>query len=293
MNGILQTVVGGRYMDCLGQYGIGRGVVSKTYVYPIDPPASGFTDAMRDYIFSLAINQGYVPTPGDFDLQVQLPFYCLIVKPGVEHLLDPSLAPDVNTGAYHYPKNYWSGGSWPEGQVCWVKGDSTIAGTVELLLHEMAEAYSGAGEIADMCQGKGTVVVDGVTVPQYWSVEDNSCRPEPDRRADPVPLPRIGVYVHVVRILFGIIGDGGGLELRGPTPVPVDPWGWLSKTELNRAFVRATSMVEQEFGGDDRARREGLRMLRDIKRTLQLERSGPARREANLELDPNRVAANR
>src|SRR5580765_1532984 len=130
MNGILQTVVGGRYMDCLNQYGIGRGFVSKTYVYPIDPPASGFTDSMRDYVFSLAINQGHVPTPGDFDLRVQRPLYCLIVKPGVEHLLDPSLAPDVKSGGYHYPKNYWNGGPWPDGQVCWVKGDSTIAGTV-------------------------------------------------------------------------------------------------------------------------------------------------------------------
>jgi hypothetical protein len=35
VNGLLQTVVGGRYMDCLNQYGIGRGVVSKTYVYPL------------------------------------------------------------------------------------------------------------------------------------------------------------------------------------------------------------------------------------------------------------------
>ncbi len=269
MNGILQTIVGGRYMDCLSQYGIGRGYVARSYVYPVDPPASGFTDSMRDYVFSLAINQGHVPTPGDFNLNLQRPFYCLIVKPGVEHLLDPSLAPDVNSGAYHYSKNYWNGGPWPGGQVCWVKGDTTIAGTVQRLIHEMAEAYSGAGEIADKCQGAGSVVVDGVTVPQYWSVADNSCCPEPDPSPIGVSFSRIGVYVQVVRILFGIIGDGGGLELRGPTPVPVDPWGWLTKGELKNAFERAESMVEQELGGDDQARREGLRFLREFKRMLQ------------------------
>jgi hypothetical protein len=269
MNGILQTVVGGRYMDCLNQYGIGRGVVSKPYVYPVAPPSSGFTDAMRDYVFDLAINQGHVPTPGNFDLDKQLPFFCLIVKPGIEHLLDPSLAPDMNTGAYHYSKNYWKGGPWPGGQVCWVKGDTTIAGTVQRLLHEMAEAYSGAGEIADKCAGAGPVVVDGVAVPQYWSVADDSCCPEPDSQPSNSPLSEIGVYVAVVKILFGIIGDGGGLALRGRTPVPVDPWGWLTDEELDRAFDRAASVVEQELSGNDHALRQGVEFLTGIKHLIK------------------------
>jgi hypothetical protein len=261
-------------MDCLNQYGIGRGAVSKTYVYPVDPPASGFTDYMRDYMFRLAINNGYVGTPGDYDLNTQDPFYCLILKPGIEHLLGPSLQPDVNTGAYHYPflKEYWDGGTFPGGQVCWVKGDSTSSGTVQRLVHEMAEAYaSGGGEIADKCQGQGPVVVDGVTVPQYWSVSDNACCPPAD--SPPAP-PSSGVSSQavvglVVGILFGIIGDGGGLGRVGNVPVPVDPWGWLTKSELDLAITRAQSAIELRFRDDHKARSEGIKFLRELHELLK------------------------
>jgi hypothetical protein len=182
VNALMSTIVGGRYMDGLNQYGLGRGFVSKTYVWPVDPPASGFTDAMRDTIFRLAINGGHVGSPADYDLNTQKPFYALIVKPGVEHLLDPSNAPDTGTGAYHYPFNasYWDDGTW-DGQVCWVKGDSTALGTAQRITHEMAEAYSGVGEIADMCQSLPPVRVDGVDVPQYWSQANRSCWPPGDR----------------------------------------------------------------------------------------------------------------
>lgn len=106
--------------------------------------------------------------PGDCDLSTQEPFYCLIVKPGVEHMQEqPSGAwtPDSSTGAYHSPFSYVdpdNGVTW-NGQKCWVKGDSTALGTVQCWVHEMAEAYSTAGEISDKCQSNGPVLVDGVS----------------------------------------------------------------------------------------------------------------------------------
>jgi hypothetical protein len=274
VNGLLQTVVGGRYMDCLNQYGIGRGVVSKTYVYPLDPPSSGFSDPMRDWMFKTAINGGHVPAPTDYDLNTQEPFYCLIVKPGVEHLLDPSLAPDVATGAYHYPflEQYWDGGTWPGGQVCWVKGDSSISGTIQRIVHEMAEAYSTAGEISDQCQSQGPVVVDGITVPQYWSVADNACCPPPDSTPSPQGgMSRVALSALVIDILFGIIGDGGGMAHHGKEPVPVDPWGWLTKSQLDVAFARATIVAEQQLRSDPHLQREGMRFLRQLQSLLQSE----------------------
>ena len=272
VNGILQAVVGGRYMDCLNQYGLGLGFVSKTYVYPVDPPDSGFSDYMRDYLFRFAINQGHVGAPDDYDLATQQPFYCLIVKPGIEHLLDPSLAPDVNTGAYHYPflQQYWDGGTW-NGQVCWVKGDSTSSGTVQRLLHEMAEAYAPS-EISDQCQGQGTVVVDGITVPQYWSVADERCCPPPDLDwpAPPRHLLPQTVLATVVQIVFGVIGDGGGLGRIGRVPVPVDPWGWLSKSQLDVTFVRAKAAVELQFREDYKAQSEAVAFLSEFRSLLEL-----------------------
>ena len=103
VNALIQAVLSGRYMDGLNQYGVGRGFVLGLYVYPVDPPSTGFTDGMRDAMFRNAINNGYLGAPNEYDLNTQLPFYCLIVKPGVEHLIGPNGIPDVNTGAYHYP----------------------------------------------------------------------------------------------------------------------------------------------------------------------------------------------
>lgn len=272
VNGLLQTAVGGRYMDCLNQYGLGRGWVSTTHVYQLDPPVSGFSDYMRDYMFRTAIDGGHVPAPSDFDLARQQPFYCLIVKPGIEHLLAPSLAPDINTGAYHYPfqSEYWAGGAWPGGQVCWVKGDSTSQGTVQRVLHEMAEAYSAAGEISDKCASQGPVVVDGVRVPQYWSVADNACCPTADPiLSTPDRFSKLALSAVVIEKLFGIVGDGGGLAHQGATPLPVDPWGWLTDTQLEVAFARATVAVEEQFQHDALSQHRALNFLRALQALIE------------------------
>lgn len=185
VNGLMGTVVGGRYMDGLNQYGIERGSVGRTYVYPIDPPAFGFADNNIDWMLRTALDQREVLRPSDCDLTTEEPFYCLIVKPGVEHMENqPSgdWTPDSSTGAYHSGFSYVdpdSGDTW-NGQKCWVKGDSSAAGTVQRWVHEMAEAYSTAGEISDTCQGNAPILVDGVSVPQYWSVANKSCWPQRD-----------------------------------------------------------------------------------------------------------------
>lgn len=284
VNGLLQTVVGGRYMDCLNQYGIGRGGVSTTYVHPLDPPELGFSDDMRDHMFRLAINGGHVPAPSDYDLARQQPFYCLVVKPGIEHLLAPSLAPDVGTGAYHYQfqPEYWDDGTWPDGQVCWVKGDMTGGGTVQRLLHEMAEACSGAGEISDRCQSEDPVVVDGVTVPQYWSVADNACRPVADPAVSPpTHLPKVAVYAQVLEVLFGILGDGGGLARHSTVPVADDAWGWLTSRQIEVAFARAELAVAGRFRHDPPSRRQATTFLRALQRLVESEGEGEGERRMN------------
>ena len=63
VNGLMGTVVGGRYMDGLNQYGIERGSVGRTFVYPIDPPTFGFADVV------VAVSQYWidVSTMADLD----------------------------------------------------------------------------------------------------------------------------------------------------------------------------------------------------------------------------------
>jgi hypothetical protein len=189
LNGLLTTIIGGRYMDGLNQYGFGRGSVAGEYVFQEDPPATGFGDTKQKWMFKTAIDEGHVPRPDDYDLATQQPFYALMVKPGVEHLRDasadgkvPQDAPDVGTGAYHFGFSYDLGGgkSWG-GQACWVKSGPTAVETLGRLVHEMAEAYSGHAEISDRCQAEGPALVDGVPVPRYWSEADNECWPPSDR----------------------------------------------------------------------------------------------------------------
>lgn len=186
LNGLLSTVIGGRYMDGLNQYGFGRGSIPGEYVYQEDPPANGFGDIKMQWMFKNAIDGGFVPRPDSFDLTTQQPFYSLVVRPGVEHLrtatADGKVAqdtPDVNTGAYHFhfTFDYGDGREPWSGQACWVKADTTAAGTLGRWVHEIAEAYSGNSEIADRCEDNDRVLVDGVPVPQYWSVTDNGCWP--------------------------------------------------------------------------------------------------------------------
>lgn len=189
VNGLMTRVVEGRYMDGLNQYEIERGTVSKTHVVQQDPPATGFGDAQFQAIFRQAIDDGNVPRPDDFDLVTQLPFYSLLVKPGVEHLRDATSdgtvaqnTPDVNTGAYHFGFTYRyvdARHDW-HGQACWVKSDTSADGTVARWVHEMAEAYSGHSEVADQCQNGPRVLVDGVSVPQYWSEAEGTCWPPSD-----------------------------------------------------------------------------------------------------------------
>jgi hypothetical protein len=184
VNGLMNAVAGGHYMDGLNQYGIGRGSVDRTYVHQIDPPNQGFTDSNTGWLFKMAIDDGLVPEPDYFDLATELPFYCLIVKPGIEHF-NSAGQPESNLQGYHFGFDYDyggdKGGTW-SGQACWVKGQSDAATTAYWWVHEMAEAYPppGSGEIADKCQGGNPVIVDGVRVPQYWSQADNGCVPPSD-----------------------------------------------------------------------------------------------------------------
>jgi hypothetical protein len=189
LNTMMQTIVGGRYMDGLNQYGYARGSVSGEYVFQEDPSAKGFGDSAMQAIFKRAIADGHVRAPDTFDLDSQQPFYSLIVKPGIEHLMDANVEhgtvqdqPDVGNAAYHFGFTHDYGDERPawHGQACWVKSGITAEDTLASWVHEMAEAYSNNDEISDRCQDNHRVLVDGVPVPQYFSVQDNTCWPPAD-----------------------------------------------------------------------------------------------------------------
>jgi hypothetical protein len=68
----MATVITGRYMDGLNQYGIGRGAIERPYVHQIDPPEEGFSDNVH-WLFKMAIDNALVPEPDDFDLSTDQP----------------------------------------------------------------------------------------------------------------------------------------------------------------------------------------------------------------------------
>jgi len=193
VNELMTGVVSGRYMDSLNQYGIGRGSVATPWVYPVDPPDAGFGDKQLGEVIRTAINESHVPAPFSMEAEQKLPFYSLIVKPGIEHLRTATPDgkvkdgdPDTGTDGYHFPFTYeWKVELLPRstwtGQACWIKAGADALSTVQTWAHEMAEAYvSGFGEIADLCQDKKPVWIEGVALPQYWSQADNACMPLPD-----------------------------------------------------------------------------------------------------------------
>ncbi len=168
------AVVRGRYMDGLNQYGFGRGAVSKTYVYPVDPPAGGIDEADLQRMLQTAVTAGHLAKPDEFDLQVQQPFYSVILQPGIQREADESYQ-------FTFSYDYDDGREPWAGQACWIRGDMTAAGTVRRWVTEMAEACTrGRGEISGRCQHRPPVFVDRVNVPQYWSVLDNACWPPSD-----------------------------------------------------------------------------------------------------------------
>lgn len=166
----MARVVSGRYMDGLNQYGLGRGTVSKTYLHQVDPAPGGFGEVNLQWVVRSAIESGRVARPDEFDLETQLPCYSVIVAPDPEHDAEQSSPFDVSHGS-----NPWVG------RACWVRADQTAAGTVRRWVRELARACTeGHDDVVDRCQAGSPVFVDRVSVPRYWSVQDDACWPPPD-----------------------------------------------------------------------------------------------------------------
>jgi hypothetical protein len=172
----IYTAVTGRYMDELNQYNIGRGRIGKVYVHTSDPPSTGWTDYQHGALLKLAIDEGHIESPFKRGKN-ELPFYCVIVKPGIEHM-NADGKPEPDLWGYHFPFVYELPGlmQW-SGQACWVKGQATAEETAAICAHEFTEAYAGS-EIADMCEQNPRVQVDGVRLPQYFSQRRNACWPQ-------------------------------------------------------------------------------------------------------------------
>ena len=84
----------------------------------------------------------------------------------------------------------------------------------------------------------------------------------------PAPVFKINpqsILALVGTILFGVTQDGGGLIYFGRKPVPIDPWGWLSDTQIDRAFQLATSIIQEQFRTDVGAMQQALEQLQGFK----------------------------
>jgi hypothetical protein len=84
-----------------------------------------------------------------------------------------------------------------------------------------------------------------------------------------VPQSILGL---VGTILFGVTQDGGGVIYFGRGPVPVDPWGWFSDTQLEFAFQRATTIIQRQFVNDPASAQQALLQLQTFKTTVQEKR---------------------
>jgi uncharacterized membrane protein len=84
-----------------------------------------------------------------------------------------------------------------------------------------------------------------------------------------VPQSILGL---VGTILFGVTQDGGGLIYFGRRPVPIDPWGWLSDSQIDLAFQKATTVIQQQFINDPASAQKALLQLQTFKATVQEKR---------------------
>src|SRR5262249_35273439 len=85
------------------------------------------------------------------------------------------------------------------------------------------------------------------------------------------PHQQFGPTIAVIAatMLFGKGGDGGGLSLVAGRPVPIDPWGPLTRAQKERVLEYSRNMVEQLV--TDPTQREPI--IDEI--TTLLEGSGP------------------
>jgi probable HAF family extracellular repeat protein len=77
----------------------------------------------------------------------------------------------------------------------------------------------------------------------------------------------------VSQILFGITQDGGGLAHLGIFPVPVDPWGALSETQIDTIFARTTSLVELQLKSDPVALKVAVESIQKYRRKIKPRRN--------------------
>ena len=110
----------------------------------------------------------------------------------------------------------------------------------------------------------------------------------------PSPVFRINpqsILALVGTILFGVTEDGGGLIYFGRKPVPIDPWGWLSDPQIDRAFQMATSIIQKQFRGDVIVMQQALDQLQAFKVTVTEARKKKPEAGSNICLRLNVVSA--
>jgi hypothetical protein len=192
----VQIIVSGPYMDSLNQYGVGRGSVRGTTIWPFDPPVVvpqldnpgrpfTFQDAGR--LVTGLIDGGTLPEP-DEDWQL---LHCVFVPPyatftnfqiigqnGSVTWNDYDLG-DVDNDPIHF---------------LWVGSDGTLDYITTVLSHELAEAVTDPGGGTGIVAGPGTPgcppqgscqigdvctsicgAVSGVKVQAYWSQTAGTC----------------------------------------------------------------------------------------------------------------------
>jgi probable HAF family extracellular repeat protein len=89
----------------------------------------------------------------------------------------------------------------------------------------------------------------------------------PDTRA----LQGGRIFEHVVRILYGVVQDGGGKVRVGNKPVPVDPWGWLDDKQIDHV-VRISEEAVDELEDDPELRSQTREQIKQIAERLKARR---------------------
>ena len=107
---------------------------------------------------------------------------------------------------------------------------------------------------------------------------------KPAKTVNYVPPSILGL---VASIVFGVTQDGGGVIYIGGGPVPIDPWGWLSDTQVDLVFQRSTSVIQRQFLNDPGSAQQALLQLQTFKTTVQERRKAKPGGDGDVCLEIN------
>ncbi len=163
------TIMSGRYLDGLAEYGIAAGGAA-SFGAVLHVPDSEIPNPFHDEdcwgVIDRAISAKSVEAPAVYDQPALVgaryrTIYSLFVAPS-HYYTDPNI----------FGKNWTD--YRPGAAATWVSSNSDLAGAIETFAHELIEGGSGA-QIADDCETE-RFELDGIRLPKYKV--DGNCWPD-------------------------------------------------------------------------------------------------------------------